>query len=77
VCLEERSRSDFLKCSESGKQVFFQKITLHMRALYQILLLLRRIIYNNKESCGVLKGFFRVQEFGFSSRMKAGDYSSS
>lgn len=58
MCLEERSRSDFLKCSESGKQVFFQKITLHMRALYQVLLLLRRIIYNNKESCGVLKGFF-------------------
>jgi hypothetical protein len=25
VCLEERSRSDFLKCSESGKQVFFPK----------------------------------------------------
>ncbi len=25
MCLEERSRSDTLKCSESGKQVFFPK----------------------------------------------------
>jgi hypothetical protein len=77
VCLEERSRSDCLKCSESGKQVFFQKITLRMRALDQVLLLLRRINYNNKESCRVLTGFFRVQEFGLSSRRKVGGYSSS
>jgi hypothetical protein len=77
VCLEERSGSDFLKCSESGKQVLFQKITLHMRALDQVLLLLLRIIYNNKEICRVPKGFFRVQEFGLSSRRKVGEYSSS
>jgi hypothetical protein len=48
-----------------------------MRALDQVLLLLQRIIYYNKEICRVPKGFFRVQEFGLSSRRKVGEYSSS